>query len=82
MNVGMLWLDDDPNRSLAEKLQRAANYYTNKYGRTPDTCLVNNKALGKEMKVGEIRVIPAQNILKHHFWLGCQSPNGQEDKNT
>ena len=32
MEVGMLWLDNDPRTPLTAKVQRAADYYRLKYG--------------------------------------------------
>ena len=34
MNVGMLWFDNDPRTALSVKVQRAADYYHQKYGKT------------------------------------------------
>lgn len=73
MNVGMLWLDDDRNRSLEEKVNRAVEYYEEKYGRFPEMCLVNTKMLADETKVGQVSVQPIGNILPHHFWLGMKT---------
>ena len=70
MNVGMLWLDDDRQRPLEEKVSRAADYYQEKYGRLPELCLVNPKMLAEEKKVGRVRVQPENTVLPHHFWLG------------
>lgn len=72
MNVGMLWLDDDRNRSLEDKVTRAVDYYREKYGRMPELCLVNKKMLSKEKKVGKVSVQPQAAILLHHFWLGMR----------
>jgi hypothetical protein len=73
MNVGMLWLDDDRNRSLEEKVSRAVEYYREKYGRMPEMCLVNKEMLSAEKLVGKVNVQPIANILPHHFWLGMKS---------
>jgi hypothetical protein len=73
MNVGMLWLDDDRSRSLDEKVSRAVDYYQEKYGRTPEICLVNIKTLAAETQVGKVSVQPWASILPHHFWLGMKS---------
>lgn len=72
MNVGMLWLDDDKHTTLEEKIERAAEYYQNKYGQTPDFCLVNEAMLEEEKKMGRIQVRPVQNVLRNHFWVGIQ----------
>lgn len=78
MNVGMLWLDDDKKRPLTEKVQRAADYYREKYGRFPELCLVNSQALSNERQVGKIKVQPARTVLRDHFWLGMQPNSGLE----
>ena len=73
MNVGMLWLDADSQRTLEEKVKRAADYYADKYGQQPDLCLVNGHMLEKEVDVSGIQVRPVQNVLHNHFWLGLHS---------
>lgn len=72
MHVGMLWLDDDKNRSIEDKIKRAADYYRKKYGRAPELCLVNVRVLTEDRKIGSIQVQPAKNVLPHHFWLGMR----------
>lgn len=73
MNVGMLWLDDDRNRSLDEKVSRAVEYYRDKYGRMPEMCLVNKEMLAEEKQVGKVSVQPWASILPHHFWVGMKA---------
>lgn len=72
MFAGMLWLDDDRTRSLEEKVNRAVNYYHQKYGFTPQLCLVNHKMLTQKQKVGLVEVRPAKNVLLNHFWVGTE----------
>jgi hypothetical protein len=85
MNIGMLWLDDDKRRTFEEKVKRAAEYYSEKYGRFPELCLVNTAMLAGDTasaesasteankKVGRIEVQPTQTVLLHHFWLGMKT---------
>lgn len=73
MNVGMLWLDDDRHRSLDEKVNRAVEYYQEKYGRMPELCLVNKTMLAEEIVVGKVSVQPQPAILPHHFWVGMKA---------
>ena len=73
MNVGMLWLDDDKKRSLEEKVDRAVEYYREKYGRMPEMCLVNKEMLAEEKKIGKVSVQPWTAILPHHFWVGMKT---------
>jgi hypothetical protein len=71
MQEGLLWLDADPKRSLAEKLARAVDRYRFKFGRRPDLCYVNPATLENgTVEIDGVRVIPASNVLKHHFWIG------------
>ena len=73
MNVGMLWLDDDARTTIEEKIKRAADYYQHKFGQAPDTCLVHTGMLKDELEVGAIHVLPARNVLPHHFWIGIDT---------
>ncbi len=79
MNVGMLWLDDDKRRPFPEKVQRAADYYQEKYGRFPELCLVNNQMLAAEQRIGKIKVQPVKTVLRDHFWLGMQTHTNKEN---
>ena len=73
MDVGMLWLDDDKNSSFEEKITRAADYYLEKYGVSPEICMVNTMNLEEEKVIGKIQVQPVGNVLPHHFWMGTKS---------
>lgn len=74
MDFGMLWFDANPKRSLAEKVERAAAYYTAKYYRAPTVCFAHPGTLGKPAPehVGAVRLRPLTNIIKDHFWLGIE----------
>ena len=41
MNIGMLWFDNDAKADLATKVERAATYYQQKYGKFPTICFVH-----------------------------------------
>lgn len=78
MQVGLLWFDNDPHRAFIAKIEDAARRYQEKFGRPPDTCYVNGVTFGRSPEAGEtagfsdhgLRVVPAANILPHHFWVG------------
>jgi hypothetical protein len=73
MQEGLLWFDADPKRDLAEKVARAADRYRFKFGRRPNLCYVNSSLLEQgTLEVGGIRLVPAHNVLKHHFWIGIE----------
>lgn len=71
MQLGMMWLDADKKRSLEEKVERAAEYYKDKYGRLPELCLVHTNMLSAEKKIGRIKIQPTNAIVRNHFWLGA-----------
>ena len=74
MDVGMMWLDDNKKRSLAQKVERASEYYRDKYGRHPTFCHVHRQSVEEEAQIGDIQLIPDPQILPNHFWLGVK-PN-------
>ncbi len=80
MQTGLLWFDNDPNRELTAKVEDAARRYKEKFGAVPNTCYVNQGALnGGEIRLtlkvapgNVLRVVPASNILRHHFLVGIE----------
>ena len=75
MREGLLWYDDDPQRSLRDKVGRAAKQYRKKFGALPDACYVHPSALagnGKVRAVDRVRVRALPSVLRHHFWLGSE----------
>jgi hypothetical protein len=76
MDIGMLWYDDDRQRTLEDKVRRAADYYRHKYGQSPNLCLINpQSANGGPEAVNSIELQTAPNILPHHFWIGVATQN-------
>ena len=73
MNIGMLWLDDDKKRSFEDKVRRAVEHYRDKYGRSPELCLVNTKMAVSEERVGRVEVRAVETVIPSHFWLGMKS---------
>lgn len=86
MEIGLLWYDGDPKRSLEHKVELAVDRYRQKYGRWPNTCFVHPEsvrgrasddlwvAYSARSWPARIQVLPAPNILLHHFWLGERKP--------
>jgi hypothetical protein len=84
MKEGLLWFDDDPRRQIDEKVQQAAARYRQKFGSAPDVCYVSEQTLASalrsgasagvldrdEMRVGDLRILPASTVRPHHFWIG------------
>ena len=70
MDWGLLWLDADKKRDIADKVARAAARYLSKFGQEPNLCYVNASMIDSTLQVNGVRVEPAHNVLKHHFWIG------------
>jgi len=88
----MLWFDNDPKTALTTKIEKAAGYYRQKYGRNPNLCLVHPSMLGgnntlnnKEMlrcaqhDNCKIDVRPYRPILPGHLWIGIDESRFKED---
>ena len=55
-------------------MQRAVDYYRQKYGAAPDLCLVNTATFAEEEKsVGPVKVQRTRTVLPHHFWVGLST---------
>jgi len=61
------------------KVERAAAYYRNKYGRQPTLCFVHPTMIGStsvengeqtSLKTGNIEVRSTRSVLPNHFWIG------------
>ena len=85
MNVGMLWFDNDVKSDLFSRIERAAIYYKEKYGKAPNICFVHPsmanriKAVGEDnppIKAGEIEVRTTRSVLPNHIWIGVNGMNG------
>ena len=70
MQIGLLWYDDDPRKTLDAKIEQAAARYHEKYGETPDACYVNPAAVAAEGKRNGLRVVPARSIRPGYLWIG------------
>ena len=74
MNIGMLWFDNDSKVDLATKVHRAADYYRNKYGKTPNLCFVHPSMVENASYQGNgIELRTTRSVLPNHFWLGVNT---------
>jgi hypothetical protein len=75
MHTGMLWFDNDPKTTLSVKIQKAMDYYSKKFGRIPDICLVNPSMLDsgqKQFDLGKLTIRPYQPVMPGHLWIGVE----------
>jgi len=82
MEIGMLWYDGDPSRGMDEKVDRAATYYRNKYGRSPNLCLIHPQTAGQSNMDSntKIEVQLSSLVLLDHFWVGIRSEETEEQR--
>ena len=71
---GWLYFDDDPKRSITDKVERAASRYQQKYGHAATVCYVHSSEMhSAEISLLDgIKVLPASTVLPFHFWLGTE----------
>lgn len=70
MTIGMLWFDNS-NKPLREKIELAADYYLQKYGKNPNVCFVSKSETDLDGPAG-IRVKATRQVLKGHLWIGVE----------
>jgi hypothetical protein len=72
MNIGMMWFDNDPKKTLAAKILEAAGHYRAKYGQIPDTVIVNPVMLvGQQYDPQHVKAL--RWILPGHLWIGVEA---------
>ncbi len=76
MNIGMLWFDSNHTTAVAERVENAAIYYKEKYGRVATLCFVHPSTLAKPSRAGHVEIQPMDTVQPNHFWLGVK-PSGQ-----
>lgn len=83
MNIGMLWFDNDPKTELNEKIKRASAYYQQKYGQTPNQCMVNPGMVAEDpVNLDALKVIASPTILPNHLWIGFNTAVKQVGKSN
>ena len=72
MKIGTLWFDNDKGATIAQKAEKAANYYRTKYGQAPNLCFVNPKAMADATQLDGLEIRPSRSVLPGHFWIGVK----------
>lgn len=83
MEMGMLWKDDHPHRTLAQKVARGAEYFRRRYQEEPTVCFVHPSMLptgsgGGLVLAAGLRVLAARNVPAGHLWLGVNAASRSE----
>jgi hypothetical protein len=74
MKIGMLWFDGDLQVDLGVRIERAAIYYRDKYGRSPNLCVIHPSTAGENHpgSVIGVDVRTSAAVQPDHFWLGMK----------
>ncbi|MFV1859473.1 MAG: hypothetical protein ACC647_08990 [Anaerolineales bacterium] len=83
MEIGMLWYDNSPI-ALNDRVKQAAGYYSEKYGRKPNLCLVHPDMLqDDEGKANGVVIRKGKGVMPGHFWIGVdEAQDAQSSKST
>ncbi|MBL8057352.1 MAG: hypothetical protein JNK29_11665 [Anaerolineales bacterium] len=78
MDMGMLWKDDHPHRTLAQKVARGVEAFRLRYQEHPTVCFVHPSMLptgsgGGLILPAGLRVLATRKVPAHHFWLGVNA---------
>jgi hypothetical protein len=72
MELGELFLIDDPKLNLEQRVLWAAKRYQRKYGAQPTLCILHPSLLqGRPRRVGALRFEPKTSVLPNYLWLGA-----------
>ncbi len=78
MDIGLLWYDDDPKKTLERKIGEAAERYHQRFGVLPNICHVHGNGDKSEDRrqatVGsrQVAVVPNRAIRPHYLWVGLE----------
>lgn len=83
MHVGMLWFDNTPNIHLKAKIEKAVEYYRQKYHREPNLCLIHPAMMGSDKAgfgklIDDIEGMTVRSyrpVLPGHLWIGVEDKN-------
>lgn len=78
MHTGMLWFDNSKT-TLSAKIEKAVEYYTKKYERTPNLVMVHPSMIPVDqtlkagtLQMGNLTVRPYRPVLPGHIWIGIE----------
>lgn len=75
MHTGMLWYDNDAHTTLSVKIQKAMDFYRQKFGRIPDLCLVHPSMMESgqnHLEVGKLTIRTYRPVMPGHIWIGIE----------
>lgn len=83
MNIGLLWFDTDTETDLKARIERAVDYFSDKFYQLPDICYVHPCVMPDDLGEGSlyvncIEVRTCKELLPNNFWIGFSGIKGKE----
>lgn len=73
MNVGMLWLDDDPDQNVDARVRRGAEHFRRTVGRLPNVVVLHPNAAGRAAsRTAGLLVQSSRDVQPNHAWIGIR----------
>jgi hypothetical protein len=74
----VLWYDDNPKKTVSTKIDEAVVRFTERYGRQPEVCMLNeiDFAPGEQVSPAhapKLRVMHTKSVPTNYFWVGCDA---------
>lgn len=70
MELGELFLIENPRLNLRQRVQWAAQRYQRMYGQEPTLCLVHPSLMKGERRFGRLKLEAQKSVLPNYLWLG------------
>ncbi len=71
-----VWYDDHPKKSINAKIDEAILRYKQKYGKTPNLCMLSEKTQSGDYSLAStelgVQIRTAKNVPLHYFWIGME----------
>ena len=69
-----VWYDDNPKKTIETKIDEAIDRYTERYGRPPAVCMLNDGIPARDYAdltaTSHVQVMAAKNVPQNYFWVG------------
>jgi hypothetical protein len=70
MKTGLMWFDNDPKKSLGDKILDAAGHYLRKYRVNPNCCYVHPSMIqNSDLQVDRVVIRTSKSVLPNHLWM-------------
>lgn len=72
MSTGLLWYDNDKNKSMTQKVVDAKERYAQRFQRPANLAYVNSSDFPFVGIVDGIEILSKHTILPNHVWVGVK----------